>query len=216
MMRLWRQLATRVNAMALRERILLLSVAVVVLLLAFDALWLGPAQQTLRAEQARLQQLQDQRTSVQGHLEDLARRAAEDPEAAMQARLRTLREELGQLDERLHDSTLRFVQPTQMAGVLEDLILGGEALTLVSMRSEPARPVSVPSREEGLPVIYRHGLAVELRGDYLALVDYLHIVEAMPWGLFWEALEVHAQDSGPRRFVVRVFTLGLEEDSLGV
>jgi MSHA biogenesis protein MshJ len=216
MMQLWRQLAKRVDAMALRERILLLAVALVVLVLAVDALWLGPAGRTLNAEQGRLEQLREQRVTVQARLEDLARREAEDPEAELRARLRTVRDELGRLDEQLHDSTLRFVQPTRMAGVLEDLILGSEALTLVSMRSEPARPVTGPPQAEDLPVIYRHGLTMELRGEYLALVDYLHVVEAMPWGLFWEALEVHVQDSGPRRFVIRVFTLSLEEDSLGV
>jgi MSHA biogenesis protein MshJ len=74
------------------------------------------------------------------------------------------------------------------------------------MHSEAARALPVSSPEDNLPAIYRHGLLMELRGDYLALLDYLRTVEAMPWGLFWEALEVRAQDSGPSRFVIRVFT----------
>ncbi|OOG26779.1 MSHA biogenesis protein MshJ [Thioalkalivibrio denitrificans] len=213
---LWQRLARRVDGLALRERVLLLVVVLVVTVLAVDFLWLSPTQQALHAEQARIEQLEGQRVALQARLQDLARREAEDPEAGSRARLQELREEIARLDEQLHERTLQFVSPNRMASVLEDLIVGSEGLTLVSMRSEPARALPLPAREESLPAIYRHGLAMELRGDYLALLGYLRRVEAMPWGLFWEGLEVRADADTPSRFVIRVFTLSMEEDWIGV
>jgi MSHA biogenesis protein MshJ len=221
MKQLWQQWTARVDALALRERILLLAVVLVVTVLAFDALWLGPVQQELGAERQRLEQLTTRHQALSASLAELQAREAVDPEAAPRQRMGEIRAETARLDEQLRERTLRLIPPQQMTAVLEDLIRGSEALTLLSMRSEPALSMGregVGGEGEGsdLPVFYRHGLVMELSGDYLALLAYLRTVEAMPWGLFWEALEVRAQDTGPSRFVIRVFTLSFDEDWIGV
>lgn len=216
MKQLWHQWAGRVDALALRERILLLAVVLVVTVLAFDTLWLGPAHQELGAQRDRVEQLTTQRQALSASLAHLQTREAEDPEAVPRQRMGEFRAEMARLDEQLRERTLSLIPPRQMSAVLEDLIRGSEALTLLSMASEPALSLGGEGEGSDLPVFYRHGLVMELGGDYLALLDYLRTVEAMPWGLFWEALELRAEDTGPGRFVIRVFTLSFDEDWIGV
>ncbi|WP_018953474.1 hypothetical protein [Thioalkalivibrio sulfidiphilus] len=210
------QLAARINGLALRERLLLLGVAVVVTVLAADALWLGPIQRSTVAETQRLERLTTQQQTLMSRLEALNAQAAEDPNARLRAQLEVLRGEVSALDEALLARTLTFVSPRRMPGLLEDLIRGSEGLSLLGMRSEPATRVESLAVGEGLPPVYRHGLVMELQGDYLALLAYLRTVEALPWGLFWESLRIDSEEAAPGRFRIRVFTLSLEEGWIGV
>ncbi|ACL74343.1 hypothetical protein [Thioalkalivibrio sulfidiphilus] len=210
------QLVARINGLALRERLLLLGVAVVVTVLVADALWLGPIQRSTAAQTQRLEGLSTQQQALMSRLEALNAQAAEDPNARLRAQLEVLRGEVTALDEALLARTLAFVSPRRMPGLLEDLIRGSEGLSLLGMRSEPATRVESLAVGEGLPPVYRHGLVMELQGDYLALLAYLRTVEELPWGLFWESLRIDSEEAAPGRFRIRVFTLSLEEGWIGV
>lgn len=209
-------LTARIDGLALRERLLLLGVAVVVSVLVADALWLGPIQRSSAAESQRLERLTTQQQTLMSRLQALNAQAAEDPNARLRAQLEVLRTEVAELDEALLARTLAFVSPRRMPGLLDDLIRGSEGLSLLGMRSEPAARVESLAVGEGLPPVYRHGLVMELQGDYLSLLAYLRAVEALPWGLFWESLRIDTEEAAPGRFRIRVFTLSLEEGWIGV
>jgi MSHA biogenesis protein MshJ len=209
-------LVERINELALRERLLLLLVIVVISVLAADALWLGPTQRSIVSETQRLERLDTQQQALMTRLNALNAEAAADPNAQLRARLEALRAEVMDLDEALVARTLAFVSPQRMPGLLEDLIRGSEGLSLLGMHSEPATRVEALATGEGLPPVYRHGLVMELQGDYLALLAYLRAVEELPWGLFWESLSIDTEAATPGRFRIRVFTLSLEEGWIGV
>jgi MSHA biogenesis protein MshJ len=49
-----------------------------------------------------------------------------------------------------------------------------------------------------LPRVYRHGVEVVLRGNYLALLPYLGKLQAYPRPLFWSDVSLEARIPTPR------------------
>jgi MSHA biogenesis protein MshJ len=74
----------------------------------------------------------------------------------------------------------------------------------------------VNSANDNLPVLYRHGLVIDLQGEYLALLEYVRALENLPWRFYWLGLEVRAAGPGPREFRLHVYTVSLREEWIRV
>jgi MSHA biogenesis protein MshJ len=76
--------------------------------------------------------------------------------------------------------------------------------------------IEIDSGVEGVPKIYRHGLRLELEGSYSDTLDYIKRLEGLPWGLAWEALDIHMQSYPKAHIILHLYTLSLKEEWLGV
>ena len=66
------------------------------------------------------------------------------------------------------------------------------------------------------PMLYRHGLVLELEGSYLDCLAYLAEVERLPWHIFWGSLELETEQHPRNRITLELYTLSLEEEWIGV
>lgn len=198
-----------------RERILVSAAAVLVMALAFESLWWGPEREQAAHAGERIESLEAQKTTLAAELERLEQREALDPDAAVREQLDEVGRRIAALDERLRGQTLQILTPEQMPAVLRDLIGTVRGLRIVGIRSQPPERL-VESADDNLPVLYRHGMVVELRGDYLALLDCVRALEALPWRLYWAGLEVQADGFEPSRFRLHVYTVSLREEWIRV
>ena len=77
------------------------------------------------------------------------------------------------------------------------------------------------ARQE-FPLAFRGGrkygldLELELEGPYLAVLAYLEDLEALPWRLYWQVLEIDVDDYPRNRIRIEVATLSLHEEWIGV
>jgi MSHA biogenesis protein MshJ len=101
-----------------------------------------------------------------------------------------------------------------MPQVLEQM-LGELPLRLVSLRKLPPQ-IEIDSQIDGVPRVYRHGLRIELVGSYQNTLDYLGRLEALPWRLAWEALDIQVRDYPKTSVILTLYTLSFEEGWLGV
>ena len=76
--------------------------------------------------------------------------------------------------------------------------------------TDAARP------NEARTQVWKRGVELQLRGDYGALLAYLRAVEQLPWQLNWDLLSVHSERHLEAEFILRLHTLSLEEDWIGV
>jgi MSHA biogenesis protein MshJ len=198
-----------------RERNVLFAAVLAAILLLFETAWCGPERQRAASAGANVASLQAQKTAMEDEVEVLSLRESLDPDAAILEQLDVLEHKIGALDTRLRNQTLQILSPEQMPAVLKDLIGMGRALRIVGIRSEsPQRLVN--SANDNLPVLYRHGLVIDLQGEYLALLDYVQALENLPWRFYWLGLEVRAAGSGPREFRLHVYTVSLREEWIRV
>jgi len=203
------------EARGFRERIVLAAAACVGILLSVEALSWAPARERLREAELQLASLAVQRSALQGELDSLDEQEALDPDAAVRRQLDTFDRQVGSLDEKLQGQALQLISPEQARAVLQDLIANVRGLRMVALQTEPPRQL-VDTAGLDLPVLYRHGLVIDLEGDYLALLDYLRALEQLPWRLYWYGVEVTAEKPGARSFRLRLYTVSLRKEWIRV
>ena len=184
-------LRARIDALSLRERGLVCLAACALLAFAGHALVLAPieaAQETLRS------QIAQQRTDMAAIDEAITGRVQAfqlDPDAAARTRLNALRQEMGQLGDQLLAIEHGLVPPERMGPLVDGILRANGRLKLVSMRTLPVEPLAdkqapaPTSAPAAAPLLYRHGIEVSVRGNYLDMVDYMSALDAMPTRMFW-------------------------------
>lgn len=198
-----------------RERMILACAAVILTLASFEGLWWGPQRERSAIDQTNVRSLGEQQASLAAELDALEQREAQDPDAAIREQLDVLAHKIGDLDARLRGQTLQILSPEQMPAVLRDMIGSVDGLRITGIHSEaPQRLVN--SAEDNLPVLWRHGLVIDLKGDYFGLLDCMGKLEELPWRLYWLGMEVRAHGFEPGEFTLHVYTVSLREEWIRV
>lgn len=230
----WLKLAARMDALALRERLMVFLAAVA--LLAY-ASWLLLAPIAARQERLRAE-LAAQQAEMQAMEADLAaklRAHQTDPNAAALTRLATLRTDRDRLRSDLQSLRTGLVSSEEMVPTLQRLVAANRNLKLVSLRSLPVSglseavrpapavdpfapgtapgPSPAPARPAGAPreVLYRHGVELVLQGSYLHMIDYMDALHALPTQLLWGRVELAALAYPQAQLTLTLYTLSLDE-----
>jgi MSHA biogenesis protein MshJ len=203
--RYWQPIASRIDEMTLRQRGMLfvtLSLAVVALA---HMLLIEPVLVKQKALIERAKRDQSQLSAVRAQLESVIRQQETDPE---QNALRALELQLAAAEKSLAAKKEGFAAATRLPGLLKDLLGGGRAVKLESLRVLPGTQL------EGSP-LYRHGVEMTINGTYFDLLQYLSDLERLPARLLWGSAELQAENYPDVRLTLQVFTLSPER-SLGL
>lgn len=234
----WIKLATRIDALTLRERIMVFaaSAAAVVFLMHFFAL--GPQ---LRKQDALLAQIGQQQNNIEGIDNEIRARveaAQVDPDAPVRTRLAAVRKETEDLSIQLRAMQNGLVAPERMAPLLDSILRANGRLALVAVRTLPAEsvleagrrataagaaagsaataaaPAAGQSGAAAAPgtaeLLYRHGVEITLRGNYLDMIDYMAALEGLPTQLFWGRAQLEAETWPASRLTLTLYTLSLD------
>lgn len=219
----------RIDAMSLRERMLIfgmLAVAVIALGFSFGIDPLSARQKNLNQQ---LQQQRAQLQALQAQMQTMVDAVKNDPDAPNRARLAALQQQASSARAELAGVQQGFVAPQDMAPLLRDLLGKNARLKLVSMKSLPPSPISATTGADGktapaadakpkpeTPALYKHGIEVTLEGSYADLVEYLSGVERMPRRVYWGGARLSVEQYPVSRLTVTVYTLNVEKTWLAV
>lgn len=226
----WTRLATRVDALSLRERIMVFAAcaAAIVFLMHFFAL--GPQ---LRKQDALNAQITQQQNNIEGIDNEIRARveaARNDPDAAVRTRLAAVRRETEELSGQLRAMQNGLVAPERMAPLLDSILRANGRLTLVSVRTLPvesvleagrraaasapdaaAAPAPAAQAQPGSAgLLYRHGVEITVRGNYLDMIAYMNALEGLPTQLFWGRAQLEAETWPASRLTLTLYTLSLD------
>lgn len=143
----WLNLSERVDAMSLRERALIFLAVVLVLLTLVNALLIDPqlTRQTALSKQTAATQAQTR--ALQNQIALLATQQKIDPDAALQARLQQLQDEISGADSTLRSFQSGLVSPQQMPALLKDIMQRNRNLRLVSLKTLPKQDLAAAVEE---------------------------------------------------------------------
>jgi MSHA biogenesis protein MshJ len=226
--RYWQLLADRVDAVTLRERIMVFAAAAVTLLVLVNMLLLDPmmAKQKIMLQQVKQQQARIM--EVQANVQVLAAAQAVDPDAASKARLVQFKQEIKEINSRLESTQQSLVSPEKMATLLEDILRRDRQLQLVSLKTLPttgltelAAPAAVtaPVQPAAKPVqnsIYRHGVEITVQGSYADLLHYLEQLEKSSWRMYWGKVNLAVGDYPTSKLTLTLYTLSLDKAWLSI
>lgn len=220
----WQKAAARIDVLTLRQRALLFLACAAVLVAALYQLALLP----LLREQSALQAgIADQRRVLQTLDADMSARAdafARDPDAADRTRLAAVRADSARLAAGLAALQQGLVAPERMTPLLQSILRANGKLALVSLTTLPVSQLGGPQADADVAknppkpgaavpasgIIYRHGVQVTVRGNYLDMIDYMAALEALPTRLFWGQAAFEVDEYPQARLTLTLYTLSLD------
>ncbi len=208
----------RINRCSLRERALLFTAAVGLLVMLWNQLLMVPLGTRWTTLSNALQEAHTGSSAADSG------RAADSPMdrySALKLREAALQTALASTDAELNEAQSGMIAPKEMMAVLADVLGRQKGLTLVLLRNlpvEPLLPPLAPSEAGSASAAmgpYLHPAEIVLRGNYLDVLAYLRELESRPWGIQWRRFDFTTSAEGPQ-YRIEFTTLSMQSNWLGV
>lgn len=286
MIKRWRELSARIDALSMRERMLVFVALAAVIVFAAWLGGLGPLIKRQAELRAKISQQQNNLAGMDAEITQKIKQYQHDPDGAVRDRLKAVDAESAQLSENLRAMQKGLVAPERMGPLIDTILRANGRLKLVSMRTlavtslnepppaeaaaagkqpdpktavkdetqaklasinaaldaqhqslkaaasiaangvptavapvpaaAPAPPAPAPAAPAASIVpkpgslLYRHGVEITVRGNYLDMIDYMTALEGMPTQLFWGGAKLEVEDYPTSRLTLTMYTLSLD------
>jgi MSHA biogenesis protein MshJ len=189
--------ADRLDAMSLRERVLIfLAVAVVIVAIADSALF-EPILRRQKANSQSIHQQEDEIRTMRTQVQAYAQARTGDSANAKRQRLEKRKLELAALDRQLAAGQSELVPPERMAKMLSEIVKRNPDVELISLRSLAATGLTqslapIPGSAPSGLALYRHGIEIAVSGSYLKMLNYVGQLERLPAKIMWGNMELQS------------------------
>jgi MSHA biogenesis protein MshJ len=219
------RLAARIDALSLRERVMLFAATAALYVFLMHFLGLGPMYAKQDLLRTQIVQQQNNLEGIDSEISEKVRAAQVDPDAPARARIAAVRAQTEALAVSLRAMQNGLVPPERMAPLVEAILRANGRLQLASMRTLPVEPVTGPggpvaagpavdtaaaAAAKPAALLYRHGVEVTLRGNYLDMIGYMAALESMPTQLFWGGARLETETWPTSRLTLTLYTLSLD------
>lgn len=211
----------RIAALSRRERFLSMLVAGVVVYALFELLVFSPQVTRKNSILSSQHEMQSQLNALQSEIELINRRPTISPEilSLKQSELEQLKRQLVTLDAIAANTGS---DAPRIGELVKDVLRSQQRnISLDSLKTLPVRTISAaplassnrsldrsPSTQAAPPAnLYRHGVEIELRGNYLDVLGYLRALEASSKAVFWSDVRMAKTSSADITLRVVVYML---------
>ncbi|MDN2697721.1 hypothetical protein O0882_15465 [Janthinobacterium sp. SUN073] len=231
----WQQFALKFDALSVRERVMVFGASAALLIFMVVYLVVNPQLAKRKALADTIAQRQQAVAAIDAEMAQRMAAHAGDPNQQDRVRLERIRQEVQQMRQALQSTQNGLVAPERIVPMLQQLLKQQANLRLVSLATLPsgamgqgghvaskaaasasaaapagqspadAEPAKAPA------VLYRHGVEIVLRGNYLDMVNYMDAVEAMPSHVFWGKLNMQVEQYPNATLSLTLYTLSLDE-----
>ena len=206
--------ADRLDAMSLRERVLIFLAAAVVVVAVADSTLFDPISRRQKVNSQRIHQQEDEIRTMQGQVQAYAQARTGDDANAKRQRLDKRKLELAALDRELAARRSELVPPERMAKMLYEIVKRNPDVELVSLRSLPASGLAQSLTAilgSGGLALYRHGIEITVSGSYLKMLTYVGQLERLPAKIMWGNMELQAAAYPVVTLKITLYTLSPEK-----
>lgn len=207
MKELWATWVAKLDALSVRERLILFATVLLGTVALVDALWLSPAQLAHHQLTVRL----DKQNTELKALRDAVRSAPrpDDVNRALREQLEQTRSQTAQVDQQILALLPGAQGATPLTRALAHLLKRYPGLTLVRTEALPPA-VPGPGNSQGasqLPAgLTRQGVALTVSGNYADLTRYVGVLEsALPY-VRWGGMQLNA-DNGLAALTLQLFLI---------
>lgn len=204
----WKKQLARINALSLRERVMLFaSVAFVMVALADTLVWSPAAakRKSLVAEQATEAKELD---TLRQRLADASATSQPDsPRGQMLARIAQSRAELQAVDSEITANLGDGKRLANLPDLMDQVLRRHERLTLTHLRTTDERPTDKATDKSTETALRWQAVDLGVSGGYLDLVQYLADLEQALPELRWGPMEINSKQMPPE-LTVRLFLAG--------
>jgi len=220
-----RPLIERLDALTLRERIIIFGAGVTLVYIAWQTLLMDPLAVRAKSAEQHLADVRQQASAI----DQIGSASSQDPAVAAALRNRALGGRLAELDAQLNSAAQGYVAPERMNELLRSLLAEQHGLKLISLNNLPVESLSHPDAvraKDGTQAQgditpgdrgpFLHPVEIVVEGDYASVVAYLRAVEGLSWRIHWRKLELVAGHYPVNRVKLVIGALSLSRDWMSV
>jgi MSHA biogenesis protein MshJ len=97
-----------------------------------------------------------------------------------------------------------------LKGAVASTEVGKHLAAALAPKAEPAAPGAATVAPKAGSLLYRHGVEITVRGNYLDMIDYMNALETLPTQLFWGGAHLEVEDYPASRLTLTLYTLSLD------
>lgn len=205
----------------LRERLLAVLLGSIVLYFIVNLALLAPQEKKIK----HLQQLDKahkvELASINKTLDEMEKGLSKglDPQAGDRATLDALKKQIADGDAFFGQTD---ATTSQVGTLVKDLLDTSPGLTLVSFRTLPAQELITPSKAsqgdkaakgsvEIQKIIYKHGVEISVKGNYMMLLSYMENLQKYPKRLFWSQARLDVPAYPEKEAVLKLLIYSLSD-----
>ena len=209
----WKNLQGSINALSLRER-RLIAIATVAVILTLDFLlaWQPLFTNIAKSYQAN-QAAQKQVASIKNTINSYRNRVNLDVNAPYKTQVKNLKKQIKQQDTKVESLTSALITPRNMGKVFTGLLQNTE-MNMNKISNLDALAISINDNQEETNLLYKHGLSLELEGQFLNALSYVQIIERQDWQLYWDELSFSTLNYPEGSLKIEVHTLSTSDSLL--
>jgi len=228
----WEKVSAKLHAMSMRERTLIFATVAILVLSLVNILLLEPLLVQKKSLRSQLSQQQQQLNETQSQIAALVQENSPSANTPQRNQLNQIRQEIAEGNAYLKSNREKLVQPEKMAEHLRQLLTKNSRLQLVSLQTLPVTPLieqlSAKGAEQARVAqttvslaaldkqVFKHGVQLTLRGNYLDLLQYLSALEKLPQQMFWARAQMSVVQYPAAELTLILYTLSLDKTWLQV
>lgn len=215
--------AAKLDAMSVRERVLVAGAVAVAIVMVFTIAILDPISAKQRSLASEIESIQ---SSMSSTIESIEAAAATDPVGLALRSERELKERLEGINAELNSQSAGLIPPERMVEVIHDVLSKQHGVKLISLHNKPVTGLvessKAPSADPSATSAtlgsgpYMHPIELVIEGRYLDVMNYLRELESLPWHFYWKKLDLNSTDYPLNRVRIELGTLSMDKDWIGV
>ena len=239
----WQRLVIKIDALTLRERVIIFAMAALLMIVLINTALLNPQYAKQRHLSGNIKQEQARIAAMRAEIQQKTATGMVDPDKEGKERLEQLKQKAAEMRTEIQGRQDGFISPDKVSFLLEDILRRNAQLRLISLRKLPALPLNdgaITANGTAPPItrpatnaesigagaklaqpqaaasVYRHGVEIVVQGGYLDLLNYLSQLESMPWQLFWGGTKLEVVEYPKATLTLTLFTLSLDKEWLNI
>lgn len=219
----WDKISNRIDELSLRERVLVFAAAAFLLVSLVNTLLLDPMLQKQKNIYSQLVQQQEKSKEIQAQIDAILQAKNSQGNSPQQQYLNRLKQELNEGSSYLQSNREKLVRPENMADLLRQVLSKNSNLQLLALQTLPATPLlekestsadaNITATSAAAPEkqIFKHGVEMTMRGNYLDLLQYLTALERLPTQMFWGKVKLEVVQYPAAELTLILYTLSLDK-----
>lgn len=154
-----------------------------------------------------------QADTAKNAIEVLKRNAIQDVNKPYEEKIAVLHVRLKKQQQKIDTITSALISPKNMPEVFSKL-LNRNDLTLESVSNDDAEPVNISTNEKEDSLLFKHGLLLEMKGQFLSGLSYIKQMEKQDWQLYWDELTYTSEKYPQGVLTLKIHTLSTSDSVL--
>lgn len=208
----------KIDALTLRERLLVMVSAIAVIVMFWHLLFNSVALTKIQLLRDQIATEQEKLQSKRQETQFFVRLMETNPNEVKREELQILQRQLEQQNSRIEQLSSPLVAPDKLALLLEHVLRQKSRLELIAIETQEPGLITLDNNLEELAKggVYRHTVKLHLRGQYLDTLAYLRALETLDWNFYWQSLDYKVDVYPTADIFLEVYTISTGEGLFGV